>query len=226
MGNDFTCSGVYAYTAIGVGVCSFNLTSGKYFSMFSVSVTKIAVTANIIQYNGSLCSGAATQYTKTYSKGICAVGTLNRRGLTNRVLDYASTAMQSAIALGKQLLPFSETDDVDDFDSDIHDAVSSSSTNPFIFDEVDDVYPILPNKISSPKVSTPMVTQASTTQATIPRRNLRGIDFPSATTSGTHSGSRIGSAAAESSAVNPNTRIQTAAFSTNLPASVNGVITK
>ena len=197
--------------------------------MYSVSVSKIAVTANIVQYNGSLCSGEVISYTKTYSKGICAIGSNSRRTLNDRVFDYASNVMQSAVTLGKRFLPFGETD-AGEGDGD---AVPLSS-NPFTFDEVDDVYPISPYAIS-PMISAPttasMATEATTetvTEATIPHRNLRGVDFSLATVgkSKSYLRSRVGSAVAKTAAVNPNTRIQTAAFSTSLPGSVNGVYTK
>jgi hypothetical protein len=70
---DTQCKQNYAFYAIGVGVCAYNTSSRTYYSMYSVFVNKVSVTATISKYNGSLCSGASDSTSLTYSKGTCAI---------------------------------------------------------------------------------------------------------------------------------------------------------
>lgn len=167
--------------------------------MYSVAVNKISVTANIVQYNGTLCSGAVISYTKTYSKGICALGNTGRRTLTDRFIGYASNVMHSAVDMSKHLLPFS-TSDHEEVDEKYHD----------VFDEADDFHPILPHDDT----------------VAVAHRNLRGVSTSLASSVVSEANPGAGTTVVKSAVVNPNTRIQTATFSTALPNSVNGVYMK
>jgi hypothetical protein len=104
--SDTQCRGNYAFYAIGVGVCSYNETSRSYYSMYSVFVNKVSITATISKYNGTLCSGGASTSSQTFSKGTCALAS-GSQSLFNLPHKMITNTYQSAFQTSNVITVFS-----------------------------------------------------------------------------------------------------------------------